>query len=145
MATREQVMAALQTLLTGAYSFSGGVTRRNQSPETIATPGNPALVLLTHHESYERQSPSLPYRRVMTVLAIVYIDVGTDPNAIPDTYLNNAQDAIDAVMKPDNPVVGRNTLGGLVYSAMIKDQVTRAPGDRTGKGLAIIPIEIILP
>ena len=142
--TREQAMEALQTRLTSAYSF-GAVGRRNVSPETIASPGSPALMLIKHHETYERQSPSLPPRRTLTVLACVYIDTGTDPNAIPDAVLNPIQDAIDTALLPDDFTTGRCTLGGLVFSAYIKGEVIAAPGDKTGKGLAVIPIDIVFP
>ena len=144
MTTREQVMEALQTRLQGAYSF-GAVTRRLVSPETIASPGAPALVLIKHHEEYSRKSPSVPPVRTMTIMAIVYIDVGTNVNAITDAVINPIQDAIDAALVPDDYVNGRCTLGGLVFSAMIKGEVIAAPGDKTGKGLAILPIEIVLP
>ena len=66
-ATREQIMAALQSRLqsiqvNGSAAFSA-VTRRNVSPETIASPGAPALVLVKHHETYHRPSPAQPPRR----------------------------------------------------------------------------------
>ncbi len=142
-ATRESVMAALLAKLTGAFAF-GAVTRRLVSPETIATPGKPALVLIEHHEEYE-QRPAQPPRRKMSVMAILYIDTGSDPNAIPDAVLNPIQDAIDAALAPDAPHLGRCTLGGLVDSVVISGSVIKAPGDKTGKGLAIIPIEITIP
>jgi hypothetical protein len=142
--TREQAMEALQTLLTGAYSW-GAVTRRNQSPEQIASPSNPGLVLVKHSEQYERQSPSQPPRRTMVVIAAVYIDVGTNVNAIPDAVLNPIQDAIDTALAPDDPSSNRCTLGGRVFSVMIKGTIINAPGDKIGKGIALIPIEIILP
>ena len=136
-------MEALFAKLSGAYAF-GVATRRLVSPETIATPGAPALVLIVHHEEYE-QRPAQPPKRTMTVLAVLYIDTGSDPNAIPDAVLNPIQDAIDAALAPDTPGQGRCTLGGLVSSVVIKGQVVKAPGDKTGKGLAIIPIEITIP
>ena len=74
MTTREQAMEALQTRLQSAYSF-GAVTRRLVSPETIASPGAPALVLIKHHEDYTRKGPTVPPIRTMTVMAIVSIDV----------------------------------------------------------------------
>jgi hypothetical protein len=143
-ATREQIMEALQARLSIA-AFGTNVTRRNQSPETVASPGNPALILVKHEEQYERQSPSLPPRRTMVVDAIVYIDVGTNVNAIPDAVLNPIQDAFDTALLPDDPSSNRCTLGGLVFSVMIKGTIINAPGDKTGKGLAIVPIEIMIP
>lgn len=148
-ATREQVMEALQARLS-ISAFGGNVTRRNQSPEQIASPNNPGLVLVKHEEHYEVSSPMHPPRRTMVVDAIVYIDVGSNVNSIPDAVLNPIQDAIDAALLP-NPAIadeatkGRCTLGGLVQWVVIKGTIVNAPGDKTGKGLAIIPIEICLP
>ncbi len=143
-ATREQIMEALQTRLTAAYAF-GAVTRRNASPETIATPGSPALVLIKHHETYHRQSPSLPPRRTMVVLAIVYIDTGSNVNLIPDAIINPIQDAIDTALLPDDLQQNRCTLGGLAFSVMISGELIAAPGDKLGKGLIVIPIEVVMP
>jgi hypothetical protein len=148
-ATREQIMEALQSrlqgiMVNGSAAFSA-VTRRNVSPETIASPNNPALVLVKHHETYHRPSPAQPPRRTLTIMAIVYIDVGANVNAIPDAVLNPIQDAIDAALVPDNYQTGNCTLDGLVFSAMISGEVIAAPGDKTGKGLACIPIDIIIP
>ncbi len=143
-ATREQAIGALVTRLAAAASF-GAVTRRLVSPETIASPGAPALAVVTHHETYHSPSPNLPPRRTLTVLAILYVDAGADPNVIPDALLNPLQDAVDAALKADDAVSGRCTLGGLVYAAQARGEVIRAPGDKTGKGLAVIPIDIVLP
>lgn len=144
MVTREQIMATLLTKLKAAYTW-GAVTRRLVSPETIATPGAPALVLIKHHEEYMRKGPASPAIRKLTVMAVVYIDTGSDPNAIPDAVLNPIQDAIDTALAPDDPATGRCTLGGLVFSVMINGGVIGAPDDKTGKGLAIVPIEICIP
>ena len=143
-ATREQIMAALLTRLQGTGQFTV-VTRRNAAPETIATPGQPALVLVKHHERYEKKTTTLKPVRVMIVLAIIYIDVGAVANAIPDSILNPIQDAIDTALAPDNPQYNTCTLGGLAQSCLINGEVISAPGDKTGKGTVIIPIEITLP
>lgn len=142
-ATREAIVAALLAKLTAAATW-GEIGRRNRDPNNIASPGAPALLLIKHHEHYEAPSLNLPARRTMNMLAVVYIDVGSDENGIPDAVLNPLQDAIDGALAPDDPQ-GRCTLGGLVASCRISGEVTNAPGDVTGKGLAIIPIDILLP
>ena len=143
-ATREQAIEALFSRLTGAYAFSAA-TRRLASPETLAPAGGSALALVVHHEDYHRQSPSAPPRRTLTALAIAYVNVGGDPNAVPDAVLNPIKDAIDAALKPDDPVTGRCTLGGLVFSVTIDGEVIQAPGDKLGQGLAVMPIKLVLP
>lgn len=144
MTIRETAVNALLAKLTGLNAFTN-IGRRNVSPETIASPGAPALLLLTHHENYVRLDFAQPPKRTLTVMAVIYIDTGTDENAVPDTILNNLQDAIDGALSVDDRSTGRCTLGGAVFSAHIKGEVIRAPGDKTGKGLAVIPIELILP
>lgn len=143
-ATREQVLEALFAKLKAAYAFSAA-TRRNASPETLAPAGGSALALVVHHEDYHRPSSSVPPRRTLTALAIVYVNVGTDPNAVPDAVLNPIKDAIDAALKPDDPTTGRCTLGGLVFAAYLEGEVIQAPGDKLGQGLAVMPIKLVLP
>jgi hypothetical protein len=141
--TREQITQALLARLTAAAAW-GASGRRNRDPNNIASPNEPALLLIKHHEHYERVGHNMPPRRTMNMMAIVYIDAGSDENGIPDAILNPIQDAIDAALAPDTPQ-GFCTLGGLVASCIIAGEVTNAPGDMTGKGLAIIPIDILIP
>lgn len=149
MATREGALAALQTALAGAATF-GMVTRRLMAPEDMATPGLPGLAIVVHHEQTHRPGPTAPPRRTLSASVVVYVDVGaSDPNAIPDSVLNPILDAIDAVFDPraaaNLATDGRCTLGGAVWGALISGETIRAPGDRTGKGVALIPVDLILP
>lgn len=141
---REQIMQGLLTLLATTAEFKVAA-RRNPSPETLSPAVSPALFLLEDSEEYHRQSAALPPRRTLRVSVALYNDVGPDPNAIPSTAINNALDNIDALLLPDNPVVGRCTLGGLVYSAMIDGEIKKAPGDKTGKSAAIVPLALVVP
>lgn len=137
-------MEALQALLQTAPGI-GQVSRRNRAPEAMASPDAPGFALVKSHETYVRLSPKTPPKRTLHVLGIIYIDVGPDDNAIPDAVLNPLQDAIDAALAPDDYQTGCCTLGGLVEWVVIKGEVTCAPGDVTGKGLAVIPFEILIP
>lgn len=145
--TREAAIEALFAALSGAYAF-GVATRRVEEPSALSSPGGaPGLGLIVHSESYVRPSPNVPPKRKMMVKAIIYIDASGEANAnvIPDAVLNPIKDAFDAALAPDNKVTGNCTLGGVVYSAILNGEVIQAPGDRTGKGLAVMPIEILLP
>lgn len=143
MTTREAVMTALVALLSGVAPFAL-VSRRNRAPETIGPSQSPALFVLEDGEQYEIKSVSMPPIRHLMVSAIIYNDVGSDPNAIPTTVINNALDALDSALKPTNPA-NLATLGGLVYSVTLDGEVKKAPGDKTGKSVAIVPLRIILP
>ena len=142
-ASRETIVAALLAKLTAAASW-GEIGRRNRDPNNIAAPGAPALLLLKHHEHYELTGLNMPAKRTLKMLAVIYIDVGANENGVPDAILNPIQDAIDAALAPDTGQ-GFCTLGGLVASCKISGEVTNAPGDVTGKGLAILPIDILIP
>lgn len=142
--TREQVMAALLAKLAGSGEFAT-VGRRNRDPELIAAANTPALILVEHSETYVRPSPSLEPIRTLEVRAIVYSDTGQDENAIPSSIVNVLLDGVDAALAPDDMSSNRCTLGGLVYSARIEGALIKAPGDVTGKGLAVIPIKIVIP
>lgn len=87
----------------------------------------------------------LPPKRVFNVKAAVYNDVGNDENAIPASVINPLLDGLDAALMPDDPIGNRCTLGGVVYSALIEGEIKKAPGDITGKGLAVVPIELTMP
>jgi len=143
-ATREQVMTALLAKLGAAYAF-GVVGRRLRDPNNIAVTSQPALFLLKHSEHYAARGPNMPSVRTLHLLAAVYISVGQDEAAIPDAVLNPIQDAIDAALAADDPTRNFCTLGGLVQSVKIVGEVTCAPGDITGRGLAMIPIDVIIP
>ena len=146
MIRREDVHVALFNAMTALGAFKI-VSRRNRAPESIGPELSPALFLLQDGETYDVPSPgSPPSKRCLHVLACLYNDVGSDLNATPTTAFNDALDALDAFFRAVNPATGRITLGGLVYS------VTRAPGrsegspgDREGKAVEIIPIDIVFP
>jgi hypothetical protein len=144
MATREQILNALLAVLTTTGSFAL-VSRRDRAPEQIGPGQSPALFLIDKGEHYERKSLNLPPIRTLRVEAIFYNDVGADLNLIPTTIVNNALDALDAAMAPDNPRTGLFTLGGLCYSCLISGEMPKVSGAKTGKGGAIVPIEIELP
>lgn len=142
MITREQAVEALFTRLRQSGAFVTA-TRRNRAPESFTATQTPALVLVTHSETYTQPAPSQPVRNMM-LTAIVYCDCGGDDNAIPDQELNDALDAIDQALVPDDFQAERCTLGGLVFVAQIEGKVIRAPGDVTGKSVALVPIKLVL-
>jgi hypothetical protein len=61
--------------------------------------------------------------------------------------LNNVMDAFDAAfaLSGSDLLVGRNTLGGMVYNCRIDGKALKDPGDIDGDALLIVPIKLILP
>lgn len=144
MATREAALAALQAKLAAAAAF-GKVTRRPLAPEQMASPGHPGLALFVQGTDYDRTVLAAPARRTLKCLALVYVDAGANPNAVPDSLVNALVEKIEATLAPDNGATRLCTLGGLVHAVLIRGHAPRAPGDRTGKGIEVIPIDIVLP
>ena len=145
MTTREAALGALQAKLSAADTF-GVVTRRPLAPEQMASIGKPGLALFVQGTDYERAAINTPARRTIKCLALIYIDAGaSDPNAIPDSLVNAVVERIEAALKPDNAVTNLCTLGGIVHAVVIRGHAPRAPGDKTGKGIEVMPIDVILP
>lgn len=144
-ASREAIMEALFALLTGTGAWVTK-SRRLVDPEGLGPTGSPALFLMTHDGDYKRDVIAAPPKREIHAVALMYNDVGPgNPNAIPETPINNALDALDALLKGDNPLVKKNTLGGLVEACFIEGTIAYASGDITGKASTTVPIKIILP
>jgi hypothetical protein len=145
MVTREQVVAALFTILSASSEF---VTtgRRNTNPENLGPTQTPALFLVEGVDKWDRTAGYNELaKRELKLYAIVYNDVGTNDGAVPNTAINNALDAIEAAMVPDDIVNGVFTIGRLVQSCTIDGESQRSSGDTTGKALAVVPIRILFP
>lgn len=143
---RETVVAALFKLLQGCGEFVTA-SRRLMDPEGLGPAETPALFLMEDTDHWDRSAGfnQLPKRTLM-LKALIYTDVGaTNFNALPATFLNNTLDAIEAAFQPDNVNTGAFTLGNLVEAATIDGTSQRASGDVTGKGMAVVPIRILLP
>lgn len=145
MTTREQAVTALFNLLSESSDF---VTkgRRNTNPEGLGPAQTPALFLVEDTDKWDRASGyNNLAKREMKLYAIVYHDVGSNDAAVPSTIVNNALDAIEAAMVPDDIINGTFTLGKLVESCTIDGESQRSSGDTTGKALAVVPIRILFP
>jgi hypothetical protein len=144
--SREQAISALFAILNSSAEFitSG---RRNTNPENLGPSMTPALFLVEGIDKWDRVQAGYNNlaKREMKLFAILYNDVGTDDTLVPNTVINNALDAIEAAMEPDNIQTGCFTLGNLVESCTIDGESQRSSGDTTGKALAVVPIRILFP
>jgi hypothetical protein len=117
--------------------------------EGAAAPGQPALFLIKPNENYVRDERGTPAARTIDFFAVIYTDVGIDPNAVPADVIDDLLDVIDVQLAPSAldqlQNGGRQTLGGLVYDCRISGQPDIAPGDAQGKGETVIPIQVTLP
>lgn len=148
---REAVMEALKTKFSSMIDTStdpipaGKVREVTRRLRTFAETANkPSLQIAEASEDSSPQSENLS-KLTMKPLLFLYIDTGLDPNAIPATQLNNLLDAIDVCLAPDNAMTNKCTLGGLVSHCYVLGEIPKAPGDLDGEGIAVIPLDILLP
>lgn len=147
MATREQAVAALFAVLATAADFKVA-SRRLRDPEGLdPATETPALFLVEETDKWGRDAGyNMQAKREMRLRAILYCSVApTDLNTIPSAIINAALDAIEAKFEPDNFQTETFTLGNLVQACLLDGESQRAPGDVTGKSLAIVPIRILFP
>lgn len=144
--TREQVSEALFDLLKTSYVYPVA-SRRFLSWDNVGSSAKPALFMLEYEESHIRNRQPTPANRTLMVEVLIFISEGLDPNTIPIIKLNSLIDAIDpvsgGVLKPDDILQNRQTLGGLVYDCYIEGTILKVPGDVDGQGMATIPIKIV--
>ena len=143
--SREQVVAALFGALSKSSEFvtSG---RRNTGPESLTPAQTPAFFLVEGSDRWDRTAGFNQFaKREMKLYAILYSDAGNDASVVPNTVINNALDAIEAAMAPDDVNQGTFTLGGLVQAVTIDGESQRSSGETTGKALAVVPIRILFP
>lgn len=142
--SRETIMEALLERLkqiAGNGKPVNGVYRRVRSWADSAP--KPCVYIGEHSDEYSRQSENLP-KASMSILLFVYTQTG-DMAAIPSKQQNEILDAIDDALKPDNPSENKCTLGGLVSHCYIDGTVVKVPGDLDGEGIAVVPINILVP
>lgn len=144
MATREAIAEALLAKVR-TQGFFAATGRRARDPATVGPAQSPACFLVISGERVVNAGGPSPPVRTLTFTAFVYNDIGALPNVFPETALNNAMEALEAALAPDDAVRRVCTLGGLVASALLRGEVHRAPAELTGKALALVPIDVILP
>jgi hypothetical protein len=142
---REQIMAALVTLVEGSAGFVSVERRLKHWAEVAAKPA-----LCVDEPTEERESLGGEFPTVTTLVVKLWVYVDTDPLQAPTTPLNALLDAIDRALAP--PPGQRQTLGGLVYSARIggdarqhKEDAEKMPGHGGPVAAAVIPIRILVP
>ena len=141
--TREAIANALIAAIQ-ARGFFTATGRRARDPSTITPALSPACFTVLSSEKIVRTIGSPP-KRILTFTAFIYNDIGNALNSYPETALNNAMEALEAAFAPDNASSNTCTLGGLVYAVLLRGDIHRAPAELTGKALALVPIDVILP
>lgn len=107
-------------------------------------PAQPALFLRSGDEDLQYNEIVLQQQDIEAEIWI-YSKAGENPNAIPETALNNLLDAVQAAFKPDAPGTNRFTLGGLVHWCRLEGRVIKDSGDTSGQAIAAVPVLITVP
>lgn len=149
-ATREQVSIALFNLLNDSYAYPFS-SRRMKIWDDVALINKPALFLDEEKESHERSNHPTPAVRTLRYMVYIFTQadpsLGSDCTNVPVTQLNDLFDLIDPVqggiLKPNDTMQNRQTLGGLVYDCYIEGQVVKVPGDLDNQGVLIFPVKVI--
>lgn len=143
-ADTETVMAGLETFL-------------QAQPSIVAA--FPTIDRRVKHWSQVSEQPALLIRCIgqddvwageglaVTVLDVelwIYSQAGQNPDAVPETGLNQLVSTVRVALAPGVDEENQ-TLNGLVYRARIEGRTTFDPGDLDGQSKATIALKLMLP
>lgn len=137
---REQVYAALFARLSSAAQFTT-VSRTLKHWNDVPASDTPALFQAQVRE-VSNQRDGLPTVWDLHVDVYIYVNSGADPNLAPSQILNPLIDSVVAALAPDNVVVNKCTLGGVVIHAWVEGQIETDEGTLGDRAVAIIPVVI---
>ena len=146
MPARVTIVTALFNVLSGVSQFRYAKQRFASWDELSPNALFPALMLWEDGDNYEWRRDMLA-RIILRVRAIIFLSASADQNVAPVQDIDNLLDAIDAALQPStgpDKMVGRQTLGNLVYTCRIEGEVIKASGDLDGISLLVVPIHIII-
>lgn len=137
---REQVYAELFALgckVTGILTKSRRVVLWTKVPPEQ----QPAFYQAQGREIAIAEVRGIPTKWELYPEWYVYVNAGSDPNAIPTSVINPIVDQIEDIFKPRPS--GVQTLGGLVSEARILGPVEVHDGGLEQQSIVIIPIRIV--
>ena len=107
-------------------------------------PAQPALFLRSGDEDLEYVS-TIMQKQTIAGEIWMYANAGENPDAVPETALNNLLDAVQSAFAPDDQRSGRFTLNGLVEWCRLEGRVQKDPGDTSGQAIAVLDVQITVP
>lgn len=143
--SRETIATALFGLINTVTMQATFKTISRRPKVWDAATDMPAIYLFQPEEeySYEHGAATPPMAR-LDFDVIIYTNSGLDPNATPDTQMNNCIDALETAIA-GKPPGQPQTLGGIVHHAWIEGPIHRAPGYLDGQGMAFLTIRVLVP
>jgi hypothetical protein len=144
--TRDAALSALAGLIAGAYAWKTQPSRKFKLWSDVPAAARPACFLFEGGlETYTWSEGAIP-KRVIEAKIFAYLSA-RDHAVLGASLLDNVMDALDLAFAPQGAdcALGRNTLGGSVYSCRIDGKVLKDPGDFDGDALLIVPVKLVLP
>ncbi len=138
---REAIYTALFAKVTASAAFVTA-SRRLRHWSDVGPAEQPALFMVQKSETAQRVK-GLPPKWTFSVELFIYVHAPDDLSP-PASSLNPLIDAIEAALAPTVPA-DNQTLGGLVDHAWIAGKIETDEGALGGQGVAIIPLNIIVP
>ncbi len=146
MIPRESAILGLMNLARNAYPWKLGPVRRLKLWSDVPAASRPACFLFEGGQETYSWSESALAKRIIEVRLFVYLNA-KDPSVLGASLVNDVMDAFDSAfgLSGSDVILGRNTLGGTVYSCRIDGKVLKDPGDLDGDALLILPVKLVLP
>lgn len=142
MIALEPIYAALWAKITplpGVNYF----TRRPVVPQNLADGQFPAVMLNQLEIDALCDGSGQGITFTIPVEILIYVNTGSDPNAVPTVALNGFIDEVRAAIQPLGPPGMLQTLGGLVQSVYVNGKIEVFEGNQGVFGIAILPITIL--
>lgn len=140
--SRETIGAALFSQVATAAGFATSGRRVVMWTKISEFPALFLNAVGNHYPAPENRH--LPPKRTLAYEIWIYSSAGKDPNAVPESALNDLVDAVEAALAP-SVVTNVQTLGGIVSHCWIEGQVELFSGVLDGIAKAIVPVKILVP
>lgn len=152
--TREPVWVALFNMLKGIQYVAPGATvpgplatysRRLKHWSDVPADQQPALYLSQGNERHETVKPGLADKITARGKIYIYVQVQND-DGVPGTVLNPILDQLQALFPSatQNPMTGKQTLGGLVEHVLLQGEWLTFEGTLGAQEVCIVPLEILM-
>jgi hypothetical protein len=142
-ATRKAIMDALCARVFAVTDFKT-TGRRKLLWSKVPLDKQPACFVDRGNETTEHPNTMLA-ERIMRADIVIYVQVGSNPEAEPGTAIDDLLEALDQAFLPDSDLTNELTLGGLVQHCRIQGDTDIDQGGLDGQAKAVVPVEILLP
>jgi hypothetical protein len=142
--SRETIYETLFQTLNAAISPMGFKTasRRAKTWSEVPVESQPCFFQQQTGEVVIVGGRGMPAKYELSVDEIIYVNQGSDPDLIISTFLNNAVDAISAVLQPVGATYTTLGLAG-VSQVVISGQIEYMEGTLGPQAAVVVPVKIV--